>query len=83
MGSILKRGGVRWAIDGDDLVIYVDADKLTATQYVDVPEVELVRIPNVRIAYGTGEVYDQYAARYHAAKVSLVRSAAQDVAQRV
>src|SRR3990167_277497 len=44
---------------------------------------ELVKIPNVRIAYGTGDVYDQYAARYHDAKVSLVRSAAGDVAQRV
>lgn len=44
---------------------------------------ELVKIPHVRIAYGTGEVYDQYAARYHDAKVSLVRSAAGDVAQRV
>ena len=58
MGSIMKRGGVRWAIDGDDLVIYVDADKLTATQYVDVPEVELVRIPKEDIKREAGRAWD-------------------------
>lgn len=36
-----------------------------------------------RIAYGTGVIYDGYAAVYQDARISLVRSAAQDVAQRV
>ena len=40
-------------------------------------------IPALRMAYGTGAVYDQYAAVYQNSKISLVRSAAGDVAQRV
>lgn len=40
-------------------------------------------IPALRMAYGTGAVYDQYAAVYQDSKISLVRSAAGDVAQRV
>jgi len=40
-------------------------------------------IPGVPILHGVGSVYDQYRDTYHSAKVSLVRSAAGDVAQRV
>jgi len=36
-----------------------------------------------RLAYGTGAIYDQYAAVYQDSKLSLVVSAAGDVAQRV
>lgn len=40
-------------------------------------------VPDARLAYGTGAVYDQYAAVYQDARISLVRSVAGDVAQRV
>ena len=40
-------------------------------------------VPGARLAYGTGAIYDEYAAVYQDSKISLVRSAAGDVAQRV
>ena len=40
-------------------------------------------IPALRMAYGTGAVYEQYAAVYQDSKISLVVSAAGAVAQRV
>lgn len=39
-------------------------------------------IPHIRMAYGLG-VYEQYASAYRSARLSLVRSARDDVAQRV
>lgn len=44
MAAIHERGAVRWEWDGDELVIYADADKLTATKIIDVPEVQIIRI---------------------------------------
>jgi hypothetical protein len=41
------------------------------------------QLPSLRIAYGTGAIYDQYAQVYQRTRISLVRSAAHDVAQRV
>ena len=40
-------------------------------------------VPAARLAYGTGAVYDEFAAVYQDSKISLVVSAAGDVAQRV
>lgn len=40
-------------------------------------------IPELRMAYGTGAIYDQYASIYQNARLSVVRSANKDVAQRV
>lgn len=40
-------------------------------------------IPEVKVAYGTGPIYDQYAAIYQNSRISLVRSSASDVAIRV
>ena len=39
--------------------------------------------PGLRFDYGMGQLYDDYAAAYRKAKISLVRSAGQDVAIRV
>jgi hypothetical protein len=44
---------------------------------------EVLHIPNVKVAYGMGAIYDAYRDVYHNTRVSLVRSAAGDVAQRV
>lgn len=44
---------------------------------------EVLQTPNIHVAYGTGAIYDQYRDVHHNARVSLVRSAAGDVAQRV
>lgn len=43
----------------------------------------LANVPNISINYGTGLVYDEYAAAYQNARLSLVASARDDVAQRV
>ena len=42
--KVWKRGGVRAEIQGDELVIFIDADKLVGAEEFDVPEVELLRI---------------------------------------
>lgn len=44
--KVWKRGGVRAAVEGDELVIYIDADKLVGASgdWDFVPEVELIRI---------------------------------------
>jgi hypothetical protein len=52
------------------------------------PRAELINLlletlPGRRVVYGSGVIYDQYAAIYRRARISLVRSAAGDVAQRV
>lgn len=48
------------------------------------PRAELLYLLNgYKVLYGTGLVYEQYAAAYQSAKVSLVRSVMDDVAQRV
>ena len=44
MSAIQDRGAIRWEWDGDELVIYADADKLIATDVFDAPEVEVLRI---------------------------------------
>ena len=43
----------------------------------------LTGLPGITIQYGAGAVYDQFAAVYQQSRISLVRSAAGDVAQRV
>jgi hypothetical protein len=40
-------------------------------------------LPEAAIQYGMGAIYDRYAAIYQQARISLIRSAAGDVAQRV
>lgn len=42
--KVWKRGGVRAEVQGDELVIFIDADKLVGAEEFDVPEVELLRI---------------------------------------
>ena len=42
--KIQERGGIRWEWDGDELVIYMDADRLANTDLIDVPEVAVARI---------------------------------------
>ena len=58
MASIQERGAVRWAIEGDELVIYVDADELADTDLIDVPEVALVRIKTAAIKKEAGRAWD-------------------------
>jgi hypothetical protein len=43
----------------------------------------LAGVPGLKVQFGTGAVYAEYAQAYQNARISLVRSAANDVAQRV
>lgn len=43
MAKIWNRGGVRLAIKGAYLVVYMDADKLADASEFDAPEVEIAR----------------------------------------
>jgi hypothetical protein len=44
MAKVWTRGGFRLEMQGDELVVFADADKLAATDLVDVPEVEVLRV---------------------------------------
>lgn len=41
--KVYERGGVRVAFKGDDVIVYVDVDKLMAVSEIDVPEIEAFR----------------------------------------
>lgn len=49
MSALHERGAIRWAIEGDELVVYVDADELADTDLIDVPEVAVLRIKTAAI----------------------------------
>lgn len=54
MSALHERGAVRWAIEGDELVVYVDADELADTDLIDVPEVAVLRIKTAAIKKEAG-----------------------------
>lgn len=41
--KVYKRGGVRVEFKGDEIIVYVDPDRLMAVAEVDVPEIEAFR----------------------------------------
>ncbi len=58
MAKLWKRGGVRIGIEGGDLVVYVDADKLADADEFDTPEVELIRISAADVKSEAGRFWD-------------------------
>ncbi len=49
MSKIWTREGVRFAIEGGALVVYIDADKLADVDGIDLPEVELLRVTPAQV----------------------------------
>ena len=55
--KVWTRGGVRFAVEDGAVVVYIDADKLAdATDFLDVPEVELGRISREDVGKFWGDV---------------------------
>ena len=56
--KVYKRGGVRVAFEGDEIIVYVDPDKLMAVSEVDVPEIEAVRFSRADVKKVFAKAWD-------------------------
>jgi hypothetical protein len=93
-GARMGEDNVTWLPCGYDPVLFTPSPIPWAQRAFDVAHVGVMYNPRAELiyalsghgwqmAYGTGAVYDQYAAVYQNARISLVKSATGDVAQRV
>jgi hypothetical protein len=93
-GARMGEDNVTWLPCGYDPVLFTPSPLAWEQRFYDVAHIGVMYNARAeliyalsnrgwRLAYGTGAVYDQYAAIYQNARISLIKSAAGDVAQRV
>lgn len=62
--KVYERGGVRVAFKGDEIIVYVDPDKLMAVTEIDTPEIEAFRFSKADAKNFASKAWDDVKAEW-------------------